>query len=85
MADVNVIKLDRLLKLLRKSDIVSFRKWYIKMLDYKYSRKLLQEDEKFWSNSIPEILYFEGSTGAILFNLAESYSNELALTQPTEK
>jgi len=41
----------QVLKLLSKSDIVSFRKWYIKMLDYKYSRKLLQEEEKFWSNS----------------------------------
>ena len=39
------------MKLLGKSDIVRFREWYIKTLDYKCSRKQLQEEEKFWSNS----------------------------------
>ena len=40
-----------MLKLLGKSDIVRFIEWYIKTLDHKCSRKLLQEEEKFWSNS----------------------------------
>ena len=46
-----IIDQDRVLKLLGKNDIGRFREWYIKTLDYKCSRKLLQEEEKFWSNS----------------------------------
>ena len=46
-----IIDQGRVLQLLGKNDIVRFREWYIKTLDHKYSRKLLQEEEKFWSNS----------------------------------
>jgi REP-associated tyrosine transposase len=46
-----IIDQNRLLNLLGKSDILHFREWYIKTLDHKCSRKLLKEDEKFWSSS----------------------------------